>query len=187
MAKLLNQTDKKHEQINSINNGSEVNELKKKISDIELQLSNVRNEHTQNEQEELFKLKTRLQEEQSNRQIMRKDLASQNQNLKSIDNKIKDNEETMKKLREDYASIDEGEFTGEHHCPTCSQSLPGDQIEEARSNFNLNKSKELESINAKGIELKKEVDQLQDDKEKIEKEVAKITENGKKKASDIEK
>src|SRR5690625_360609 len=187
MAKLLDQTDKKHEQINSINNGSESNERKKKSSDIELQLSNVRNEHTQNEQEELFKLKTRLQEEQSNRQIMRNDLASQNQNLKSIDNKIKGNEETMKKLREDYASIDEGEFTGEHHCPTCSQSLPGDQIEEARSNFNLNKYKELESINAKGIELKKEVDQLQDDKEKIEKEVAKITENGKKKASDIEK
>src|SRR5690625_2637800 len=187
MAKLLDQTDKKHEQINSINNGSEVNELKRKISDIELQLSSVRNEHTQNEQEELFKLKTRLQEEQSNRQIMRNDLASQNQNLKSIDNKIKDNEEAMVGLREDYASIDEGEFTGEHHCPTCSQSLPEDHIEEARTNFNLNKSKELESINAKGVELKEEVEQLQDDKEKTEKEVAKITENGKKKASDIEK
>src|SRR5690625_3951414 len=187
MAKLLDQTDKKHEQINSINNGSEVNELKKKISDIELQLSNVRNEHTQNEQEELFKLKTRLQEEQSNRQIMRNDLASQNQNLKSIDNKIKDNAKKMNELRTDFVHKSAKEFTGEHHCPTCSQSLPEDQIEEAKTNFNLNKSKELESINAKGVELKNEVEQLQVDKEKIEKEVAKVTENGKKKASDIEK
>src|SRR5690625_4026013 len=187
MAKLLDQTDKKHEQINSINNGTEVNGLKKKISDIELQLSNVRNEHTQNEQEELFKLKTRLQEEQSKRKIMRNDLASQNKNLKSIDNKVKDNAKEMNELRTDFVHKSAKEFAGEHHCPTCSQSLPEDQIEEARTNFNLNKSKELESINAKGVELKVEVEQLQEDKEKIEKEVAKVTENGKKKASDIER
>src|SRR5690625_1629323 len=160
MAKLLDQTDKKHEQINSINNGSEVNELKKKISDIELQLSNVRNEHTQNEQEELFKLKTRLQEEQSNRQIMRNDLASQNQNLKSIDNKIKDNAKKMNELRTDFVHKSAKEFTGEHHCPTCSQSLPEDQIEEAKTNFNLNKSKELESIKVNVVQLKKEYEQL---------------------------
>src|SRR5690625_1263047 len=118
---------------------------------------------------------------------MRNDLASQNQNLKSIDNKIKDNAKEMNELRTDFVNKSTKEFTDEHHCPTCSQSLPEDQIEEARSNFNLNKSKELESINVKGVELKKEVEQLQVDKEKIEKEVDKVTDNGKKKASDIEK
>lgn len=187
MSTLLEKSDEKHEQINGINNGSEVNELKKKISDIKLKLSNLRNEHTQNEQEELFKLKAKIQEEQSNRQIMRSDLSNQKQSLDNTENKIKDNEKSMNKLREGYVSVNAKKFTGEHQCPTCSQSLPEDQIEEARSNFNLNKSKELESINAKGLELKKDVEQLQVDKEKIEKEVAKITEHGKKKASDIEK
>src|SRR5690625_2643054 len=187
MAKLLDQTDKKHEQINSINNGSEVNELKKKISDIELQLSNVRNEHTQNEQEELFKLKTKFQEEQANLTILRSDISNEKRSLEKVDNWIKDNEKAMDELRGDYASENDKGFTGEHHCPTCSQSLSENQIEEAEANFNRNKSKALESINAKGIELKKDVEQLQADKEKHEKKIEKITDIGKKKASDIEK
>src|SRR5690625_3374263 len=153
MAKLLDQTDKKHEQINSINNGSEVNELKKKISDIELQLSNVRNEHTQNEQEELFKLKTKFQEEQANLTILRSDISSQKRSLEKVDNWIKDNEKAMDELRGDYASENDKGFTGEHHCPTCSQSLPENQIVEAESNFNRKKSKALEIINAKGITI----------------------------------
>lgn len=40
-------------------------------------------------------------------------------------------------------------------CPTCNQSLPVDQVEELKSKFNLNKSTQLEEINAQG---KKEAD-----------------------------
>lgn len=35
-------------------------------------------------------------------------------------------------------------------CPTCGQSLPADQVEKMREDFNLRKSKRLEEINARG-------------------------------------
>lgn len=187
MAKLLDDADKKHEQINGINNGSEVNELKKKISDIELKINTVKNDHQNQGQQELYKLQAKLQEEQSNLTILRNDISNEKHSLEQADNRIKGNEQAMDKLRNDYVTENEKEFTGEHSCPTCTQPLPADQIDEAKANFNRNKSKALESINKKGIELKGEVEQLQINKEKIEKEINKITDVGKKKANDIEK
>lgn len=49
-------------------------------------------------------------------------------------------------------------------CPTCKQSLPTDQIEAARQSlveqFNLDRSKQIESINTRGIAAKKESEEL---------------------------
>src|SRR5699024_9043670 len=97
---LMKDIDSKNEQINSIRNGSEVNSLKQKVSDIDLKISNVRNEHTQNEQEELFKLKTRLQEEQSNLGILRSDLKNLDYQKKQNESNIKDLEAQMQSLRD---------------------------------------------------------------------------------------
>src|SRR5699024_11133657 len=88
--KLSIDIEQKQEQINSIKNGSETNELKKKISDIDLQIANVQNEHTQNEQQELFKLQTRLQEERSNRSILQGSVKAKLQEKKMNDNRIQE-------------------------------------------------------------------------------------------------
>src|SRR5690625_7756041 len=74
LEQLNAEIDAKNEQINSIKNGSETNELKRKISDIELQISNVKNKHEQSEKEELHKMKKRIQEEESNHQIKQGDV-----------------------------------------------------------------------------------------------------------------
>src|SRR5699024_5841233 len=118
--------DSKNEQINSIRNGSEVNSLKQKVSDIDLKISNVRNEHTQNEQEELFKLKTRLQEEQSNLGILRSDLKNLDYQKKQNESNIKDLEAQMQSLRDEYVQENKKEFDHEAECtcPTCEQELP---------------------------------------------------------------
>src|SRR5690625_589468 len=92
---LLTDIEGKNEQINSIRNGSEVNAIKQKISEIELSIYKVRNEHTENEQHEFFKLKTRLQEEQSNLNILRNDLRGQEQQRQSNESRIKDFEQQM--------------------------------------------------------------------------------------------
>lgn len=186
---LLNDIEGKNEQINSIKNGSETNALKQKISDIDLKISNVRNEHTQNEQQELFKLKTRLQEEQSNLNILRNDLKGQEQQKQSNESRIKDFEQQMSDLREQFKEQNALEFDHESECscPTCGQNLPEEQMEETEAKFNKNKSDLLEKINARGIELKGKVEELQQENEKLQKEIDKITEQGKKKSSDIER
>src|SRR5699024_10789592 len=99
---LSAQIDEKSEQINSIQNGSEVNELKKQISDIELKISNVRNEHTQNEQQELFKLKAKLQEEQSNHTILQGEVKGLLLQQKTNEQLISSKQDQMKSLREEY-------------------------------------------------------------------------------------
>lgn len=186
---LLNDIEGKNEQINSIKNGSETNALKQKISDIDLKISNVRNEHTQNEQQELFKLKTRLQEEQSNLNILRNDLRGQEQQKQSNDSRIKEFEQQMSDLREQFKEQNALEFDHESECscPTCGQDLPEEQMEETEAKFKKNKSDLLEKINAKGIELKGKVEELQEENKKLQKDIDKITEQGKKKASDIER
>lgn len=186
---LLNNIESKNEQINSIKNGSETNALKQKISEIELSLSKVRNEHTQNEQQELFKLKTRLQEEQSNLGILRNDLRGQEQQKQSNESRVKDFEQQMSDLRNQWKEHNALQFDHESECscPTCGQDLPEEQLEETKAKFNKNKSDLLEKVNAKGVELKNKVEELQQENEKLQKDIDKITEQGKKKASDIER
>lgn len=185
---LSKQIDAKNDEINSIKNGSEVNEIKKQISDIELQIANVHNEHTQNEQQELFKLKTRLQEEESNLIVLRNDLKAKEQQKQINESRIKDFEKQMNELRNKWMEVNGEEFDHESNCtcPTCKQDLPVEQIEEVKQRFNLNKANELESINEKGIELKNKVDELKQINERIQSEIDKTTEIGKEKAKEVE-
>lgn len=186
---LSKQIDAKNEQINSIRNGSEVNEIKRQISDIDLQIANVRNEHTQNEQQELFKLKTKLQEEQSNLTILRNDLRSKEQQKQMNIERIEQFERSMNVLRQEWTDKNAEEFNHESNCicPTCEQELPQDQIEEIKSRFNVNKAKKLEEINEEGKHLKNKADELKQENEQIQKEIDKTTEIGKKKAKDVER
>lgn len=201
--KLSTEIEKKTSQIHSIKNGLETNEIKKKISDIDLQIANVRNEHVQDEQQSTFKLKTRLQEEQSNLAILQGDVKGQMQQKKMNEQRIKDLEGQVATLREQYKE-NQGlfneqnalEFNHEDNCfcPTCDQELPEDKISDAVANFNRNKAKLLEStqeildeLDSKGPKLGKEIVELEETNESIQKDIDKITEQGKKKTVDIEK
>lgn len=200
--KLSLEIEQKQEQINSIKNGSEVNGIKKQISDIELQISNVRNEHTQNEQQEVFKLQTKLQEEQSNLAILQGDVKGKMQRKAMNDERIKEIEGQLVDLREQFRLSQEQlkeqteqEFNHEENCvcPTCEQDLPEGKVEEAVANFNRTKSELIEKIqnriddlNKKGPELGGKKAEIEQDNEAVQAEIDKITEQGTKKKKDIE-
>lgn len=200
---VLNEIDAKYEQINSIKNGSEVNEIKKQISDIELKIANVKNEHELKEREKTQKLEMRLQEEKSNLSIIQGEVKSLMQQKEMNEARIKDYERQMQLLREQYKESQlqykqhlELEFEHENSCscPTCGQDLPEEQIEEAKANFNRNKAELLEKIqnrldeiNKEGKSLKEKVEQIKLENENLQKEIDKITEQGKQKKADIEK
>lgn len=201
--KLSLDIDAKNEQVTAIKNGSEINGLKKKISDIELELNNVRNEHTQNEQQEVFKLQAKLQEEQSNLSILQGDVKGKMQQKAANDERIKDIEQQLIELREQYKESQEqykmqNELSFDHDnncvCPTCEQDLPEEKIEKAVANFNKNKSNLLEKIqnrinvlDKKGPELAAKMKEMEQENEAVQAKIAKITEQGTKKKDDIEK
>src|SRR5690625_1965082 len=202
LEQLNAEIDAKNEQINSIKNGSETNELKRKISDIELQISNVKNKHEQNEQNELHKLKMRLQEEESNHQILQGDVKHHMQRKNSNDEQIKSYERQMNNLRDEYKrnqelfnEINAQEFQHDDECicPTCKQDLPVEQVDAAIAKFNENKAEKLakikerkEEINEEGITLKEKVAKLRTENESIQVEIERITVIGKKKVEEID-
>lgn len=201
--KLTIDIEEKNNEINTIKLGTATNELKRKVSDIELEIVNVINEHKQNEQEALFKLKTKLQEEQSNHQILQGDVRNLMQQKEMNDRDILSGQERMNELRNEYGALSDdavkqNELKFVHDdscvCPTCDQDLPQNKIDEAIAKFNKNKSDLLESIknrqqeiNETGSSIKTEVDKLQEENERLQIKIDRVTENGQKKVADIER
>ncbi|SET95447.1 AAA domain-containing protein [Salinibacillus kushneri] len=173
---INSQIEAKQQRINDIRNGSEVNNIRKQISDIDLKINNVKNEHENDGKQELYKLQSRLQEEQSNLNILKSKVDSQQQRKDMNERNIKDLQTQMQDLREQWNEQNDKQFDHESSCtcPTCKQELPEEQIEEAKANFNRNKSELLEKINQKGQDLKTKVEAIQQDNESIEKEIAKL-------------
>src|SRR5699024_6587915 len=131
--------EENNNEIEKVKLGTSTNDLKRKISDIELQIVTVRNEHTQNEQDALFKLKTKLQEEESNHQILQGDVRNLLQQKQEAERSIENTERYLNDLRTDFMNIKKTHeelksrsFTVTEEdctCPTCKQSLPEEQIE----------------------------------------------------------
>src|SRR5690625_3814186 len=100
--KLTTSIEEQENEVQKIRLRTTTNELKRKVSDIELQIANVRNEHTQNEQTNLYKLKAKLQEEESNRNIMRNELRDLERQKQSNLELINSYDKQMHELRQEY-------------------------------------------------------------------------------------
>ncbi|MDY0395385.1 hypothetical protein RWE15_14285 [Virgibacillus halophilus] len=186
---LNSQIEAKQQQINDIRSGSEVNNIRKQISDIELQLSNLRNEHAQQGQQQLYSLKARLQEEQSNVSILQSKIRNQEDRKQMNESNISGYKEQMQTLRDQWSEKNAQEFDHESNCscPTCGQNLPEEQLEEVKANFNRNKAKLLETITDKGKSLGAKVEQLKNDNLAIDLEINKLSEQIDKKQTEIQK
>src|SRR5690625_2994796 len=186
---LSNQIEEKQQRINDIKSGGEVSKLRTQINDIDLEISNLRNEHKQQEQQAIYSLKAKLQEEQSNIGILQSKVGSHENRISMNNSNIKNLETRMNDLRNQWKEQNDLEFDHESNCkcPTCEQELPQEQVTEIATKFNLEKANKLESINAEGRSLKAQVEELQEENETLNKKIDKIVENGKKKAKDIEK
>ncbi|MGJ9460318.1 AAA family ATPase [Oceanobacillus sp. CF4.6] len=176
MKTASDEMDAKLEQINNIRNGGEVNKLNAVISDIDLKISSVKNEHAQQGQQEVYGLKTKLQEEQSNVSILQSRVSSFEQRKGMNDANMKDIEDRMQTLRNQWKEQSAQEFDHESNCscPSCGQDLPEEQLEEVKANFNRNKSQLLETVNQKGVELKNKLKSIQEENESTVNEIEKL-------------
>ncbi|RHW33546.1 hypothetical protein [Oceanobacillus profundus] len=184
---LADEIDSKLSNINNLRSGSEVNNLKMKISEIDMELANVKKEHAQQGQQELYSLKAKLQEEQSNVGILQSRVSSFEQRKSINSSNIKDLEERMGELRNQWIERNTQEFDHENSCscPTCGQDLPEEQKEEALANFNRNKAQLLETINKKGVELKEKLQILIEENERADTEINKLNQQVSNKQSEI--
>lgn len=185
--KLSLDIEEKQGEINDIRNGSKTNEIKTKISDLKLEISNVKNEHTQNEQQEVFKLQAKLQEEESNLAILRNDVRNEMSVKNNRETLLEHKESELKKVNTEGKSLSQTEFEGEHNCPTCKQDLPAEKVEEATASFNLNKSEKLAALRVSGKGLLNEIESIKSEIENVTTKIEKATKNGELKAAAVEK
>jgi predicted nuclease with TOPRIM domain len=172
---LINQNiDEKMTLINSIRNGKSVTDKQMKIQEIDMQLIDIQRNHDMNSKDSLYKLKARLQEEQSNVSIIQSKIDSLRISKKYNDDSINKLTQEVLSLRGHWNEINDQLF--EHNdkceCPTCGQALPQEQVDEARNkalaSFNLNKATKLEEITAKGQQLNKRIEGLAKENEALE-------------------
>lgn len=81
-------------------------------------------------------------------------LADAMSEINSLSDTVERNEKEMARLREEFKTVSSLTFTGPSACPTCGQSIPADQIQDAIAKHNERKALELADINAQGKKLK---------------------------------
>lgn len=64
---------------------------------------------------------------------------------------------TRDSLIQQWQEINASEWSGDTICPTCGQAIPEDKIEEAKAQFNEQKSLKLEILNKEGKKCSKEI------------------------------
>lgn len=156
ISELNKRIDEKQDRISGIRNGQAITQKQKEIQEVEIELLKIKQAHESGAQDELYRVKARLQEEQSNISILSRELENIQQQIKFNNDNIQQIENHLVQLRQEWMEVNNMQFThnAECECPTCGQALPEEQVEVARekalSRFNLDKSKRLEEIDAKG-------------------------------------
>lgn len=164
---LLDQKiDKKNEQIQDIKNGSEIINKRNVLSNIDLDISNIKNSHEQGNMQKVYQLRTALQEEQSNIHLLESKINNLKQEIEMNNKRKSDLETDIEVLRKEWTETNQQEFKHDDECicPTCEQELPQERVEEARQkaleNFNEKKAEDLENITSTANKKKEEVEKV---------------------------
>ena len=95
-----------------------------------------------------------------------------NSSMKDAHDSIKRKDKRMDDLRHQFTHLTAQESPHREICPTCSQSLPQDQINEARDRYANDMAEKLKAINGEGKALKEEnnlgIESLHDTQIKID-------------------
>ena len=175
------QTAKEKELI-KVESGGGIAEKEKNLAELQTELIKIEQEHKAKYEEEIGIAKEGLSKV--------KDALSDNErDIRTNTERIEDNTKLIEKRREDRQDLLDGwngwqkkkdklrnkEADVEDSCPTCGQSLPEEEIEQAISKFNLDKAETLESltnkqklITEKGQAINIEIEDLEKYIEKLE-------------------
>lgn len=157
----------KNEDLAVIENGGEISAMRIKLSDTLADLQQIRFDHrskidaiVESKRKELNALQVSCDDHEAEIRRMENRRKADLLDISELTSK-------MEALRKKWAAVNAQEFAFDQTdtCPTCGQSLPQDQLvaarEEAQSEFNARKAKEMEGINESGKIAKMAAEKLQ--------------------------
>jgi len=159
---LNSQISEKKDKLHKLGTTEAASEKKTRLHEINAEILKLKNEA----QEKMAEKKKPLQDEleQLNSQYFSREngIRKTKEEIETEKSRLKVLEDAVKGYRGDWHRENDKEFSCDTECPTCSQQIPEEQIEQAREKFNENKAAKLEEIQSKGketagsIEAKKE-------------------------------
>lgn len=164
--------DKAQDDLNFAKNSDGTVELQLKKRELNSDLLNEKAKFDAGSQMQLSGLMNDLNEQQSLLSNTNSDLYNAKGDVRDIENevsmidsKINSTSELKRQLLDIYHSEKEVVFDESATvCVTCGQDLPANKVDEIRTHFNLEHSKKLEEIIAKGKEQASEIDELEANK-----------------------
>lgn len=176
----------KQEVIQNIRSGSEVANLKKRLTEIDLKLAVIQADHGREEMGKKYSIQARIQELESNIKLFETKIFLNKEQIEDKRKRLEKLEQELSELRTAYKETKrlKFEYAGETVCPTCGQALPEEKVEEARAkaleHFNREKSEKLKELVAKGKakaaetnSVREWIDRLEKENEKYQKEIEK--------------
>lgn len=166
----------KEDEISRIRNGTEIAEKQKHMREIESILLEIKNKHNTENQDKVNDKQRLFYDVKNKVDNLTNQVENLQRQIQSERNNLQYQEDTIQKVRNEWHTINDKEFHFEHdeNCPTCNQSLPLEQIEEAQSKaksyFNTKKSMELEGTSEHGIRLKNQCESIKSRIDKLQQE-----------------
>lgn len=160
--------------INNIRSGSAITAKQNELRQLEMDLEAIKRELEADATEQGYKVQARIQEEQSNLTIIQRKADDEKHQIAILQKDVQRLDEKMNELRDQFYEIEGRKFEHkeECECPTCGQSLPASELQEAREKalaaFNLTKSNDLERINKLGVSYKSDKAEFLEKIEKLE-------------------
>lgn len=187
VAKLESEITTLKDQRYAVTNGAALLDKQRQLKELEMQLTDFKRTFEADSKQEIYKLQTRIQELQGNVQIIKSDIRMNDMDkndaereIKSFTDRISNNEQSMQRLREEFAVLKGQVFEYEDNCecPTCKQALPVEQVEavraEALAQFNERISKRQGEIKSEGPVFAKQNEQLQAEIQAINEKLASV-------------
>jgi len=186
IAALQKQSQEKQQELVQVQSGGEIAQKRKQLAEIEAQLLRLENDAKAGLGEEISKKKEELNTVKDNGTSISSRIKGLETDIEANAKTILTEEAKIVQLREKWQIENKKEFEIKQNdtCPACGQTIPEEQLEEAKrkaeEQFNLEKADKLTEINTEGkgiaehIEtLKQEVKILQTEADKLQGELEK--------------
>jgi chromosome segregation ATPase len=160
IADLKDKKQKKEQELARVENGGEIAEKKKKITEIETELQEIKNDHTAEYEEQIGKAKADLSKARDELEKLERNIKNGKRDINDFKNEIKKLEKEKEQLKQEWYDVqaekdnlNEQSWEGDKKCTTCGQDLPEGQIEEAKAKFNREKAERIEQVAAEQTEI----------------------------------
>jgi DNA repair exonuclease SbcCD ATPase subunit len=145
-----------NDEITANKNGSGVTDV-----EIELRALGEKKSRVENSRCDVSEIDQQLSIAKRKREDIHYQISIAEHKINSIDDTILVYEKTAESLRNEWHEVNKLQYTDSGMCPTCGQSLPEEQIAEAKKKFNITRADRLESITEKGKRAKAEIEARQ--------------------------